>query len=417
MLAIAETSATNHEYRHAADLYEELLSLLDEHEEFSAYYEILADALINYGHVQVILGGLSEALLLLQRGKKTAVTQYQSFRATSRIGNIHIRMGNIKDAVRSYQEALQIAESQGNLEWLASANSNISSSYKYTGIDNAITSAQTAVDLYQQLGDTDGQVQALIRLGLIYDFLGQFDKTIVALQKAEQLAREHNIQQKLAVILNNLGECYQHLYAMEDALICHQEGLDIAHALHLREVEIDLHRNFGVDLIALGDADNGATHLWNALVHSRKTEMVDTTQQTLFSLALTELDTNDQEMARQHIMELSALADESERTTYRADALYALGLYHQKMSEFTAAKEALTKVCVLADETGRSARLWQAHAALATLADNHAMATIHNRIAAETIRQIATPIEDKRLQEIFLNAEPIQTILHNACAM
>jgi len=415
MLVVAETAVSNHDYRHAADVYEELLALLEGVTDPSVYQEILADTLIGCAHVRAILGGLSESLRLLRRGEETAVTQDQSFRAASLIGNIYVRMGNIDDALISHQKALHIAQSQNNQAWLATANSNISSSYKYSGdIDSAIRSAKTAVNLYKQIGDTNGQVNTLIRLGLIYEFLGQFDKTIISLRNAERLARKRNIQQNLAVILNNLGECYQHLYAIDDALACHKEGLEIARLLHIHEVEIDLRRNLGVDLIASGNADEGATHLWYALMRSRKMGMMDTVQQVLFSLALTELDADDQELARKHITELTTLADESERVTHRADALYALGLYHQKMSDFKAARELMNKVCLLTNETRRSERLWQAHAALAALADDDHIATIHNRIAAETIRQIADPIEDARLREIFLTAEPIRTVLDKA---
>ena len=321
-------------------------------------------------------------------------------------------MGNIDDALISHQKALHIAQSQNNQAWLATANSNISSSYKHSGdIDRAIRSGKTAVELYKQLGDAKGQVHTLIRLGLIYEFLGQFDKTITSLREAEQLARKHNIQQNLAVILNNLGECYQHLYAIDDALVCHKEGLKIARSLHIHEAEIDLRRNLGIDLIASGNADEGVTHLWYALMRSRKIGMMDTRQQVLFSLALTELEADDQELARQHITELMALADESERITHRADALYALGLYHQKMSDFKIAWELLNKVCLLTNETRRSERLWQAHAALAALADDDHVAATHNRIAAETIHQIADPIENVRLRETFLTAEPIRAVL------
>ena len=409
---MAKTAVSDHEYRRAADVYEELLPLLESQGDSPVHRELLADTLIGCGQVRGILGGLNRALVLLQRGKETAVTQDQLYRAASLIGNTHIHLGNAVDALESHLEALQIAQSQGKRRWIASANSNISSSYKHSGdIDNAILSVKTAVVLYEQLDDAEGQVRSLIRLGLIYEFLGQFDKNIVALRKAERLARQHNIQQNLAVILNNLGECYQHLYAMEDALACHQEGLEIARSLHIHAVEIDLRRNIGIDLIGLGDADDGVTYLWQALMRSRKMGLMDTVHQVLFSLALTELNADDQEMARQHIMELSTLADKSDRVSYRADALYALGLYHQKMSDFGTARELLNKVCLLTNETRRSERLWQAHAALAALADDDYIAAVHNRIAAETIRQIADPIEDARLREIFLAAKPIRAVL------
>ncbi len=413
MLAAAETAVSNHEYRRANDDLAHLLALLDEHpQDTLAYRQLLTDVLVRYGEICAVLGEINEGMALLQRAKETAVTQKQFHRIASTIGNVSIRLGNTEVALAHHQEALRIAELEANKAWIAIAASNISSSYKHNGdTDNAIIFAETAVSLYEQLGDVDGQVNALIRVGLIYEFLGQFDKDISALRKAEQLAREHHIPQNLAVVLNNLGEGYRHLYAVDDAFVCHEEGLAIARSLYTHETEIDLHRNLGVDLIMMGNADDGVTHLWYALLRSRKLGMVDTMQQALFSLALAELNADDQEMARQHIAELTRLADQSDRLTYRADALYALGLYHQKMSDFKRAHKLLKRVCALTYKTGRSERLWQAHAALARLVVDGGRTAVHNRIAAKIIHQIADPIEDERLQQLFLNAEPIRAVL------
>ena len=412
MLATAKTAVSDHKYHRAADVYKELLPLLDNQTETMESRKMLTDVLTSYGSVCRLLGELDNAVSLWKRAEKTAVNEGQEFRIFICTGAIYIRMGKAQEALTYHQRALEIARAHDNRTWLAIANSNIISSYKHNGdIDNAILSAETAVAIYEQLGDVDGQVQTFVRLALIYDFLGQFDKNIITLRKAEQLARKHNIQRNLTVILNNLGECYRYLYAMEDALACHQEGLEIASTLHLQAVAIDLTRNLGVDLIALDNAEQGITYLWSAIMQSRQKEMVDVMQQSLFSLSLAEITDGDQEMARQHIAELSALADKIDCTTYRADALYALGLYHQKMSDFKMAYKLLNEVCLLTSETRRSVRLWQAHAALASLAEDDNLAAIHNRIAAETIRQIADPIEDERLRETFLNAEPIRAVL------
>ncbi len=94
-----------------------------------------------------------------------------------------------------------------------------------------------------------------------------------------------------------------------------------------------------------------------------------------------------------------------------AEALHVLGLLKKERGDVLAAQGLWQEASFLAHETGRRMLLWRLHAELASLASNPQLASVHNRIAAEIIQQIAQPIEDVRLREQFLAARPVRDVL------
>jgi hypothetical protein len=94
-----------------------------------------------------------------------------------------------------------------------------------------------------------------------------------------------------------------------------------------------------------------------------------------------------------------------------ADAYHALGLCHYCLGEETAARQLWQQGVLIAHEAGRQMLIWQLHAALAGLSPTPELATIHQRMAAEMIEQVAYPIEDEALRDKFLAAAPIQAVL------
>jgi tetratricopeptide (TPR) repeat protein len=226
-----------------------------------------------------------------------------------------------------------------------------------------------------------------------------------------QLSRELGRQVSLVSALNNLGECHQLLFDLEQALIYHQEGLALAEEAHFRLIEADLCRNLGLDLSYLGRGEEGLVYLQRALAIAEEVKTLDIQLYSLYALALAEVKRNSLEIAYNYIQELQALAAESQTRGHEANALHALGLYHQRQGNVDAAEEVWQQALFVAHETGKRVLLWQLHAALADIAATPNLANAHRRIAAEVIQQIAEPLEDEALRQTFLTAPPVAAIL------
>jgi tetratricopeptide (TPR) repeat protein len=173
----------------------------------------------------------------------------------------------------------------------------------------------------------------------------------------------------------------------------------------------DLARNLGVDLVYLDRLEEGLAHLHRALAISEETGQAAIKLQTLYSLALAEIEKGELEAAQAHAEALLQEARQTKSRTYEADALYALGLCYQAQGEVGQATQVWQQASFLAHETEQRWLLWQIHAELAKAAPEAGLVQVHRRIAAEVIEQIAYPIADEEMRQGFLQAPAVQEVL------
>jgi tetratricopeptide (TPR) repeat protein len=211
--------------------------------------------------------------------------------------------------------------------------------------------------------------------------------------------------------LNNLGECYQLLFATEQALACHQEGLALAKSANFRLLEADLCRNLGLDLAQKQQWSESMAYLQQAKILAEEIQAPEIYFQTLFALARVSL-AQELPEGRTHAQALLDAATEPGRSRWhQANGLYALGCYERLAGNLPVAEELWQQAIFLAHETENRVLLWQLHAALAQIAQQPNLATVHNRIAAEVIQQMAEPFMDDTLKAGFLEAGPVTAVL------
>jgi tetratricopeptide (TPR) repeat protein len=177
-------------------------------------------------------------------------------------------------------------------------------------------------------------------------------------------------------------------------------------------MENDLSRNLGVDLYYLGRVEEGISYLKRALRVSRDMNTPDIELQSLYSLAIAEIERGNPERGLEYANELMKLAEEGKTRGYQADGFHAIGLAYQKKGQIEEAQQVWQQSLFLAHETGRRMLMWRIHSGLSSIAPNQALADVHNRIASEIILQILDPIEDETLCQTFLDAEPVRAIFN-----
>ncbi|MCB0013287.1 MAG: hypothetical protein KDE34_15350, partial [Anaerolineales bacterium] len=244
------------------------------------------------------------------------------------------------------------------------------------------------------------------------------DKAIRAYERAYSLATRAGEQGMATAILalNNLGEAYQGLFAMDKALEQHRKALELAATVPFPFTS-DLYRNLGVDLLALGDIDNCIAHLYRALAAAEESDEPEIELQVLYSLAMAELERDQLDVAADHVDLLQQKAEAAKAQGALASAYYARGALARRRGEDRLAIQAWQQALFLAHETGQRFLIWNTHCELGQLADDADLCQVHCRIASGVIHQIADPIEDDELRQRFLNDSKVKMILEHAAGL
>lgn len=411
LLQEAAAAAEARNYWAAIDSYTQLLARTSPESGDAEVHRMRLAALSRRGELLRQLGEHEAALAGFNQYYLEAGSSSDAVEALVSIGAQHSQMGNYSKAMEALHEGQHLAQALNLTPGRAKTLYHIGlTNYRLGRIEDALSNLYKALALFQQLEDRFYLMRTWNTIGITHHQAGEIDKAIHAYKIAVEYARYY-APNYTATTLSNLGESYQDLFDMAQAVNYHREALRLVEPLKLESTEADLRRNLGVDLCALGELEEGVALLYQALRISRSTGNPEIEMQSLYSLALAELERNHDSVAREHIRELAEMAESSKARVYLARANYALGLYHKKQGNFSAAEEAWHQSLFQAHETAQRLLLWRIHASLGDIAPNQALADVHHRIAAEVIQQIAEPIEDEAVRAVFLNSAPIQAVL------
>ena len=411
LLEQAEAFCQQQHYQDAVGLYTAVLDQTDPDTESSEIRAIRLMALREVGLMQRRSGQHEAALASYEQYRQEARDSRQQVVALTQLGQQYNSMGQQDLALAKHEEALQLAETLNYANGRALAFLGIGGTCFFLGqYEDAIANLRQALTLFTQLKDIDNLSRTWNWFGIVYMQLGAIDKSINAYENALLLVREIGDLQT-AIVLDNLGESYQHLFDMEKALEYHQQGLELIKGIDLPTQLIDFYRNMGVELCYLGQVEEGLVYLEQAMAMSREYDQHSTVMQSLYSLALAKIENGDLEEGKQYAEELLEITEARSLRGKQAQAMYLLGLYHQATGDFEKAQQAWQQVLFFAHDTGQHNLLWQVHSGLALISESEALTRTHYRIAAEIIDQIVYPIEDNKLRNKFLNAPPIKAVL------
>ncbi len=414
----AEAAVKSRKHREAIQFYTELLEQTSIGSGDQIIQEARWIALRERGRIFTLLGEPVAALAAFEQYFAEAGKSRHAVDALVAIGNQCAYMNLTDRAIEAHRDALRLAENLNYPAGKAMAFSGMGLVYSYLDRSaDALNYLRKSLPLLEQVGDENEQARCWNRIGVAHVHLGELDKAIEAFQSAYRIANESDQFEPVAletaiISLNNLGECYQILFDMEQALQYHRQGLVAAEGMELPYLEADLLRNLGFELSLVGQVEEGLNYLQRSLQLSIETNQPDIEVQALYSLALVHLRQDDLVEAERYAQNLRDLSDRNSNQGSLAEALHVLGLLKKEKGDDLAAQGIWQEASFLAHETGRRMLLWRLHAALAGIAANPQLASVHNRIAAEIIQQIARPIEDVELRKRFLAARPVRDVIN-----
>lgn len=116
----------------------------------------------------------------------------------------------------------------------------------------SLTSAEQALQIYQEINDYPNQANMRLLIGNIYVIFSQYDHAISSFNQSLELARQWQIPYLEVKVLNNLGATYFALGQYQKAIDHHQQALKISQNLSDRQGESLSLGLLGNDYVALG---------------------------------------------------------------------------------------------------------------------------------------------------------------------
>ncbi len=188
-------------------------------------------ALIASGRVDIRSGDAQAALDPLNKAYGLAVqfdNQQQKGAILQALGVAYQRLNKLDDALRNFNQALEIRRKIGDQRGIAGSLAQIAQVQTDLGNANAaLASYEEAVKVDRAIGDKNGLTQHLASLGSFYLDRGQNDKALTYVNEALQVARDTSDQPTQALLLLNIGTAHFNKGEFQDALTYFQQAYDI----------------------------------------------------------------------------------------------------------------------------------------------------------------------------------------------
>jgi len=265
------------QYQKAIDYFQQSLTIFRQIRNTQAEPSILYIIGVNYFALRDMQKGREFLLQSVDMAKKIGDKKVEA-KATdllNKIGQLSLSStGNSrkKDAERlldqgiqlyrtsRYREAIQAFESAlGIYREIKDLNGEATSLLALGGQYESLGQYQKAIDFYQQslaiqkqIGDRNGEATSLNNLGGVYDSLGQYQKAINLFQQSLAIKKQIGNRNGEAASLNNLGSAYKSLGQYQKAINLFQQSLAIKKQIGDRNGEATSLNNLGIAYKSLG---------------------------------------------------------------------------------------------------------------------------------------------------------------------
>ncbi|WP_413167836.1 tetratricopeptide repeat protein [Capilliphycus salinus ALCB114379] len=224
----------------------------------------------------VVMGVLSPILPpnVLSESPVLAQTQQQRKIEADRLLNQGIQQGKtsqFREALQSFQQALEIYGEIGNRQGEAASLNNLGIAYYGLGqYHQAIEFYQQSLTIARKIGDRRGEANSLGNLGNAYNSLGQYHQAIEFHQQSLTIARKIGDRNAEGSSLGNLGNAYNSLGQYHQAIEFHQQSLTIAREIGDRSGEGASLGSLGIAYHSLGQYQKAIEFLQQQLTIARE---------------------------------------------------------------------------------------------------------------------------------------------------
>jgi len=224
--------------------------------------------------------------------------------------------------------------------------------FQRSEFQGAIQSWQQALQLYQTLGDREGEGRTLNNLGGAYFSLGEYAKAIEFFQQSLAIAREIGDRTGEGRAIGNLGNIYSSVGDYAKAIEFFQQSLVLAREIGDRAVERAALNNIGLARHFLGKYEQAIEVFQQALALSRETGDRQGEGSSLTNLGAASLSLGEYDEAIEFFQQSLAIQKEIGDRVGEERSLMLLGGVSLSLGEYAKAIELFQQSLVLAREIG-----------------------------------------------------------------
>jgi len=146
----------------------------------------------------------------------------------SNIGATNYLSGNYPEALKNWQNALQVYQSFDDLNGIASTSGNLGITYLSIGeYEHALEYLRTSLDAYKEDGDSAGMARQYNNLGNTYDNVDDYEAALEHHKMSYNLGKARNDKDGMAGSLVNIGNFYDRDGLYAEALENYYQALDL----------------------------------------------------------------------------------------------------------------------------------------------------------------------------------------------
>jgi tetratricopeptide (TPR) repeat protein len=228
-----------------------------------------ADALNSLARAYILLGDFRDAIRLFEEALEICrEREYNKLEGTvlNNMGQAYARLGDLQSAIDYYQQALAFAQQQENKGFQGILFSNLGSVYSNLGqVQQAIEYYEQALEIAREVGNRDSEAIALNNLGNTYTNMGEVERGIDYFEQARDIAGEVGNKGLEATLLNNLGSAHGKLGQQREAIENYQQALSIAVQAGNKESQGIYLNNIGQAYNNLGQVERAIDYYKQAL--------------------------------------------------------------------------------------------------------------------------------------------------------
>lgn len=336
--------------RRAVELGDEAISLAGSVDDPQAHVTALNEsawALMELGRYDEAMARAREGATVAERaGLRRGLA-----RAYNNQGVIHRHLGDFRDAIDRFRQALAIYEELGDAPAVATSLNNIS---VVLGFDlghygRALETQLEALRIRDQLGISDARYQSYNTLGVLYHNLRDHPRALEYLGRALSGWRELELPPRIAATLDNLAAVYTDTGDLDLALDAQTEALALREALSSRSGVAFSEQSIGIILTKMGRLAEARVHLERALETREELGERKNMAASLVSLAALDRLTGRVASAEERALRAATLAAELDALEVEQSAYLELSRAREGHGDFRGALEAFRRWDMIKD--------------------------------------------------------------------
>ncbi|MFM7909696.1 MAG: tetratricopeptide repeat protein, partial [Microcystis sp.] len=296
-----------------------------------------ADKLFEQGAQQYEISQFREALQSWEK----ALQIYQEIKnrqgeaaSLDNLGSAYLSLGQYQKAIDLHEKSLVINREIVNRQGEANSLNNLGNAYQSRGeYQTAINYHQQSLAITRELDDRSGEAGALNNLGVDYHLLGQYQKAINYHQQSLEIAEKIGDLKVQADSLGNLGNVYQSLGQYQKAIDDHQKSLEIAEKIGDRGSKARSLGNLGNAYQSLGRYQKASDLYKKSLVITRDIGLRQEEGSFLNNLGVAHYFLGEYEKAIDYLKQTLDIAKKIGDLKGEANSLNNLGVAYQKINQ------------------------------------------------------------------------------------